>query len=53
MSICRLCEFLYLDPADLADVVKQRVVLDTRNVLAWPMGEAAGFEVLVLGNDKD
>ena len=45
-------EFLELDPADLADVVKQRVVLDTRNVLARQAWEAAKFKVLVLGDGK-
>jgi UDP-N-acetyl-D-mannosaminuronic acid dehydrogenase len=45
-------EFLELDPADLADVVKQRVVLDTRNVLARQAWESAKFKVLVLGDGK-
>ena len=45
-------EFLDLDLADLADVVKQRVVLDTRNVLARQAWESAKFKVLVLGDGK-
>lgn len=45
-------EFLDLDLADLADVMKQRVVLDTRNVLARQAWESAKFKVLVLGDGK-
>ncbi len=38
-----------MDVVALAASVQQRLVLDTRNALVRADGEAAGFEVLVLG----
>ncbi len=45
-------EFLQMDVSAIAKVVKQHVILDTRNVLSRPEWEAAGFEVLALGDGK-
>lgn len=45
-------EFLGLDAVRLANVMKRRFVFDTRNVLDHQTWQAAGFEVLLLGNSK-
>lgn len=45
-------EFLSLDIARLAAVMARPLVLDTRNVLAHQDWKSAGFEVMLLGNNK-
>jgi len=45
-------EFLKLDTARLASMMQRPFVFDTRNVLDHQKWQAAGFEVLVLGNNK-
>ncbi len=45
-------EFLKLDIARLARVMQRPFIFDTRNVLNHEVWRAAGFEVLLLGNNK-
>jgi UDP-N-acetyl-D-mannosaminuronic acid dehydrogenase len=45
-------EFLKLDTAQLAKVMQRPFVFDTRNVLDHRAWQAAGFEILLLGNNK-
>jgi len=45
-------EFLALDVARLASVMRHPFVFDSRNVLNHRAWQAAGFDVMVLGNSK-
>lgn len=45
-------EFKHIDPKHIANVMRTKIVLDTKNCLAHKQWEQAGFDVHVLGDGK-
>lgn len=43
-------EFKYIDPEQLANIVRHKLVIDTRNVLNQEKWEKSGFKFILLGN---
>ncbi|WP_262174278.1 nucleotide sugar dehydrogenase [Saccharococcus sp. Marseille-Q5394] len=46
-------EFKDLDPAEIADVMESRIIIDTKQCIDREKWRAAGFEVYVLGDSKN
>lgn len=46
-------EFNHLNPAELSKLVKNKVIIDTRNALDRKAWETNGFRYVLLGNGKD
>jgi UDP-N-acetyl-D-mannosaminuronic acid dehydrogenase len=43
-------EFKYIDPAQIAKIVRNKIIIDTKNILNRQSWEANGFKYVLLGN---
>ncbi|WP_339251848.1 nucleotide sugar dehydrogenase [Sporosarcina sp. FSL W8-0480] len=46
-------EFTYLDPNEIADIMENKIIIDTKQCIDREKWQAAGFEVYVLGDSKN